>query len=347
MELEAQARKTEAFVDYEPATPVGNLFAMKCVVSDKKGARICRFASDTDITTAQEHAGYMALAAYFNKEVDETLYVVQNGSVPENTIQRQNQTNGQTSGGNNRAQQSNPGTARANGQSVSPQGQQGQQSSRAATANQQQNRNAGQQPKPGSNPVMPGAYNQNQSQPNIAAQTSVNRAPQQNMGANHLNGQGAPVQNQQQNRPAAGQQANPGSNPVMPGTYNQGQPQSASAGNNSTNRMPQQNAGTVRQNAQGMPSQNRPVQQPQNGQPIPNAGKPEDVRVPVALFKHREENHVSDLLKIEAGRSILRSIYCQNKLTDELMAIQPKVRAYMDYYRIPIADEAFVKSGER
>ena len=40
MELEAQARKMEVFVDYEPAAPVGSLFAMKCVVSDKKGARI-------------------------------------------------------------------------------------------------------------------------------------------------------------------------------------------------------------------------------------------------------------------------------------------------------------------
>ena len=34
MELEAQARKMEVFVDYEPAAPVGSLFAMKCVVSD-------------------------------------------------------------------------------------------------------------------------------------------------------------------------------------------------------------------------------------------------------------------------------------------------------------------------
>ena len=74
MELEAQARKMEVFVDYEPAAPVGSLFAMKCVVSDKKGARICRFAADADIATAQEHAGYMALSAYFNKEVDESLY---------------------------------------------------------------------------------------------------------------------------------------------------------------------------------------------------------------------------------------------------------------------------------
>ena len=75
-------------------------------------------------------------------------------------------------------------------------------------------------------------------------------------------------------------------------------------------------------------------------------GKTEGVRYPGARYTHREESRISELRKIEAGRSILRSIYSQNKLTDELMAIQPKVRAYMDYYHIPIADETFVKSGE-
>ena len=134
----------------------------------------------------------------------------------------------------------------------------------------------------------------------------------------------------------------------MPGARNQNQSQSNAPGQGSGNRTPQQNTGAARPNGQNVPQQSHPVPQSQNnGQQAQNTmGKPEDVRVPVALFKHREENHVSDLLKIEAGRSILRSIYCQNKLTDELMAIQPKVRAYMDYYNIPIADEAFVKSGE-
>lgn len=260
MELEAQARKMEVFVDYEPAAPVGSLFAMKCVVSDKKGARICRFAADADIATAQEHAGYMALSAYFNKEVDESLYIVRTGASEaqtqntSNVTQGQNQAN-QAAGGNSRTQQ-NAGTSRQNGQNVPP--QQG----RPSAVNQQQNRQG--QQKPGSNPVMPGTRNQNQTQSNAPGQGSGNRAPQ---------------------------------------------PQN-------------------------------------NGQQTQNMGKPEDVRVPVALFKHREENRVSDLLKIEAGRSILRSIYSQNKLTDELMAIQPKVRAYMDYYHIPIADETFVKSGE-
>ena len=293
MELEAQARKMEVFVDYEPAAPVGSLFAMKCVVSDKKGARICRFAADADIATAQEHAGYMALSAYFNKEVDESLYIVRTGASEaqtqntSNVTQGQNQAN-QAAGGNNRTQQ-NAGTSRQNGQNVPP--QQG----RPSAVNQQQNR------------------------------------------------QGQP----QQNHPSAGQQTAPGSNPVMPGTRNQNQTQSNPPGQGSGNRAPQQNADTARSSGQNGPQQNRPTPQPQNnGQQTQNMGKPEDVRVPVALFKHREENRVSDLLKIEAGRSILRSIYSQNKLTDELMAIQPKVRAYMDYYHIPIADETFVKSGE-
>ena len=280
MELEAQARKMEVFVDYEPAAPVGSLFAMKCVVSDKKGARICRFAADADIATAQEHAGYMALSAYFNKEVDESLYIVRTGASEaqtqntSNVTQGQNQAN-QAAGGNNRTQQ-NAGTSRPNGQGVQQ-------------------------------------------------------------------GQGQP----QQNHPSAGQQTAPGSNPVMPGTRNQNQTQSNTPGQGSGNRAPQQNTDTARSSGQNGPQQNRPTPQPQNnGQQTQNMGKPEDVRVPVALFKHREENRVSDLLKIEAGRSILRSIYSQNKLTDELMAIQPKVRAYMDYYHIPIADETFVKSGE-
>lgn len=280
MELEAQARKMEVFVDYEPAAPVGSLFAMKCVVSDKKGARICRFAADADIATAQEHAGYMALSAYFNKEVDESLYIVRTGASEaqtqntSNVTQGQNQAN-QAAGGNNRTQQ-NAGTSRPNGQGVQQ-------------------------------------------------------------------GQGQP----QQNHPSAGQQTAPGSNPVMPGTRNQNQTQSNTPGQGSGNRAPQQNTDTARSSRQNGPQQNRPTPQPQNnGQQTQNMGKPEDVRVPVALFKHREENRVSDLLKIEAGRSILRSIYSQNKLTDELMAIQPKVRAYMDYYHIPIADETFVKSGE-
>ena len=282
MELEAQARKMEVFVDYEPAAPVGSLFAMKCVVSDKKGARICRFAADADIATAQEHAGYMALSAYFNKEVDESLYIVRTGASEaqtqntSNVTQGQNQAN-QAAGGNNRTQQ-NTGTSRQNGQNVPPQ------QDRPSAVNQQQNRQG--QQKPGSNPVMPGTRNQNQTQSNAPGQGSGNRAPQQN-------------------------------------------------------------ADTARSSGQNGPQQNRPAPQPQNnGQQTQNMGKPEDVRVPVALFKHREENRVSDLLKIEAGRSILRSIYSQNKLTDELMAIQPKVRAYMDYYHIPIADETFVKSGE-
>lgn len=323
MELEAQARKMEVFVDYEPAAPVGSLFAMKCVVSDKKGARICRFAADADIATAQEHAGYMALSAYFNKEVDESLYIVRTGASEaqtqntSNVTQGQNQAN-QAAGGNSRTQQ-NAGTSRQNGQNVPP--QQG----RPSAVNQQQNRQG--QQKPGSNPVMPGTYNQNQPQYNTPAQNPGNRTPQQNAGTSRPNGQdvqqgqGQP----QQNHPSAGQQTAPGSNPVMPGTRNQNQTQSNAPGQGSGNRAPQ----------------------PQNnGQQTQNMGKPEDVRVPVALFKHREENRVSDLLKIEAGRSILRSIYSQNKLTDELMAIQPKVRAYMDYYHIPIADETFVKSGE-
>lgn len=323
MELEAQARKMEVFVDYEPAAPVGSLFAMKCVVSDKKGARICRFAADADIATAQEHAGYMALSAYFNKEVDESLYIVRTGASEaqtqntSNVTQGQNQAN-QAAGGNSRTQQ-NAGTSRQNGQNVPP--QQG----RPSAVNQQQNRQG--QQKPGSNPVMPGTYNQNQPQYNTPGQNPGNRTPQQNAGTSRPNGQGVQQgQGQpQQNHPSAGQQTAPGSNPVMPGTRNQNQTQSNAPGQGSGNRAPQ----------------------PQNnGQQTQNMGKPEDVRVPVALFKHREENRVSDLLKIEAGRSILRSIYSQNKLTDELMAIQPKVRAYMDYYHIPIADETFVKSGE-
>lgn len=156
MELEAQARKMEVFVDYEPAAPVGSLFAMKCVVSDKKGARICRFAADADIATAQEHAGYMALSAYFNKEVDESLYIVRTGASEaqtqntSNVTQGQNQAN-QAAGGNSRTQQ-NAGTSRQNGQNVPP--QQG----RPSAVNQQQNRQG--QQKPGSNPVMPGTYNQ-------------------------------------------------------------------------------------------------------------------------------------------------------------------------------------------
>lgn len=323
MELEAQARKMEVFVDYEPAAPVGSLFAMKCVVSDKKGARICRFAADADIATAQEHAGYMALSAYFNKEVDESLYIVRTGASEaqtqntSNVTQGQNQAN-QAAGGNSRTQQ-NAGTSRQNGQNVPP--QQG----RPSAVNQQQNRQG--QQKPGSNPVMPGTYNQNQPQYNTPAQNPGNRTPQQNAGTSRPNGQGVQQgQGQpQQNHPSAGQQTAPGSNPVMPGTRNQNQTQS---------------------NAPGQGSGNRALQPQNNGQQTQNMGKPEDVRVPVALFKHREENRVSDLLKIEAGRSILRSIYSQNKLTDELMAIQPKVRAYMDYYHIPIADETFVKSGE-
>ena len=199
------------------------------------------------------------------------------------------------------------------------------QQGRPSAVNQQQNRQG--QQKPGSNPVMPGTYNQNQPQYNTPAQNTGNRTPQQNAGTSRPNGQGVQQgQGQpQQNHPSAGQQTAPGSNPVMPGTRNQNQTQSNAPGQGSGNRAPQ----------------------PQNnGQQTQNMGKPEDVRVPVALFKHREENRVSDLLKIEAGRSILRSIYSQNKLTDELMAIQPKVRAYMDYYHIPIADETFVKSGE-
>lgn len=137
MELEAQARKMEVFVDYEPAAPVGSLFAMKCVVSDKKGARICRFAADADIATAQEHAGYMALSAYFNKEVDESLYIVRTGASEaqtqntSNVTQGQNQAN-QAAGGNSRTQQ-NAGTSRQNGQNVPP--QQG----RPSAVNQQQN----------------------------------------------------------------------------------------------------------------------------------------------------------------------------------------------------------------
>lgn len=345
MELEAQARKMEVFVDYEPAAPVGSLFAMKCVVSDKKGARICRFAADADIATAQEHAGYMALSAYFNKEVDESLYIVRTGASEaqtqntSNVTQGQNQAN-QAAGGNSRTQQ-NAGTSRQNGQNVPP--QQG----RPSAVNQQQNRQG--QQKPGSNPVMPGTYNQNQPQCNTPAQNPGNRTSQQNAGTSRPNGQGVQQgQGQpQQNHPSAGQQTAPGSNPVMPGTRNQNQTQSNAPGQGSGNRAPQQNADTARSSGQNGPQQNRPAPQPQNnGQQTQNMGKPEDVRVPVALFKHREENRVSDLLKIEAGRSILRSIYSQNKLTDELMAIQPKVRAYMDYYHIPIADETFVKSGE-
>ena len=194
---------------------------------------------------------------------------------------------------------------------------------------------------------MPGTYNQNQPQTNASAQPPSNHTQQQTAGVNRPNGQGTPMQGQsQQSHPTTGQQTTTGTNPVMPGAYNQNQ--SNASAQASGNRAPQQNIGTTRPNGQNGSQQNRPAPQQQNDsqQPQNTSGKPEDVRVPVALFKHREENHVSDLLKIEAGRSILRSIYCQNKLTDELMTIQPKVRAYMDYYHIPIADEAFVKSGE-
>ena len=240
MELEAQARKMEVFVDYEPAAPVGSLFAMKCVVSDKKGARICRFAADADIATAQEHAGYMALSAYFNKEVDESLYIVRTGASEaqtqntSNVTQGQNQAN-QAAGGNSRTQQ-NAGTSRQNGQNVPP--QQG----RPSAVNQQQNRQG--QQKPGSNPVMPGTYNQNQPQCNTPAQNPGNRTPQQNAGTSRPNGQGVQQgQGQpQQNHPSAGQQTAPGSNPVMPGTRNQNQTQSNAPGQGSGNRAPQQNA---------------------------------------------------------------------------------------------------------
>lgn len=286
IEMETQARKAEAFVDYEPVSSSNGLFALKCVVSDKKGSRVCRFAADRDITTAQEHAGYMALSAYFGNIVDESLYA--------NDVQMK--------------------------------------------ASTRQNAHVEQS-------------KANQTQPVQTPQNAVNRASQQNVV------QARPAQSGQQNvqRPVNTQPrtntqpAKPGNSPVMPGTYNKAnQVQPMQTPQNTVTRAPQQNAAQTRL-AQPVQNVQRPVntesQRPAQNN-VQTTEKPEDIQVAVALYSHREKNCISDLLKEEAGRSILRCIYTQDKLTAELMKMKPKVQAYMDYYKIPIADDAFVKTGK-
>ena len=89
----------------------------------------------------------------------------------------------------------------------------------------------------------------------------------------------------------------------------------------------------------------QPPVQPQTQTQPQAAGEPEDIRVAVAIYKRREKNRISDLLKEESGRNILSCIYTKDKLTDDLQEIKPKVMAYLDFYKVPIADETFIKNG--
>lgn len=68
--VEKQALEDGLFVDYEVNAATTAYSAVTCTVSEKKGTRrIIRMASDKDLSVAQECAGYMALCAYYEKDM--------------------------------------------------------------------------------------------------------------------------------------------------------------------------------------------------------------------------------------------------------------------------------------
>lgn len=342
-ELEGAALKAEVFMDYEAVAPTNGAFAVKCVISDKKGGRICRLAADKDISVAQEHAGYMALCAYFHKEVNEGLYK-EMGNQPHmpNAANTGNHApaHATSNTGNRPAMPTNPSQSQNMNNRTAPaaNSQQGKTPQNGASRADNQ-RQQPQPPQPQTNPA------QGNTSGNMQQNMQQNRPPQSNRPGGQMGTAPATSGSRSMQGTASAQ---PNQNRPQP-QNNQGAANRAnsSAGMRQTGSMAQQpprNQQPVQSAPQTTPQPN--PQTAADNQQMPNPGmKPEDIRIPIAVYKLREKNRISDLLKEESGRMILSSIYVQPQLKADVQSLKEAVCAYMDYYKIPIKNENFIKNG--
>lgn len=309
-ELETRAERDELFVDYQCLTAAREYGAIMCTVSSKEGKRICRMAGNSDITVAQEEAGYMALCAFYSEAVRTDTKtqkpVAQQGTkaAPQSDTRHDSASVNQQ--GQTRPRQTGPAQAGQPSQRVTPQpaateNQQTQQKSAppqpTATTNQQGQRQTG------SAPVTPTARTQGR---------QISGTAQNPSAGNRTVGQTRP--------------ANPQSNATTP------QQRTAV-----TNQHPAQRpSGATTQNVQ---KTQQSVNQPSmNQRPVPTAqmdassGKraSDDFRVMIGNFKHAENNWISDLAANPQTLNILRGIAGVTNPADETMRepIQ-QVRQYL------------------
>lgn len=336
--LEAEAVKNDLFVDYDALPPANGMFAVRCVVSNKDGRRICRFAADREIETAFEHAGYMALSAFFNKKVNESLYRV---------------------GSNNQANAVNQTrTDVANARSNSNVGQPQRQTVNNAVATQRQTsaNNTAQSQRPQQNASAPtNKTPQNTSAPVTKPQQVPANQPNQNVNVHPVNGQQQTGQLGFNQVLPSGSNANPsGKQPAVANqaTANQPRQNVAAANVQPTAARAQQTAASqnhnvaVQQNAPANPASQATAEI--GKKPEENAVKaapPEDISIPFGSWAHRADNHISDLLKEEAGRKALYAIYSKENLSPNLAPYKQNVVNFMNYYKIPITDAGFQKTG--
>lgn len=292
--LEARAEKDGHFVDYQFLAATKEYGAVMCTVSSKEGKRICRMAGNSDITVAQEEAGYMALCAFYGEKMKNDT------TTQKPTVQQTGTKVGtQPTARPNDVSVNQPTQTRPNqtGQAQAGQTTQKTAPQPAATANQQTQRQIG------STPVTPTGRTQGRQMAGTGQNPSA---------GNRAAGQTRPANPQSNAVPT--QQRTPASNQ---------QPTQRQAGTTT------QNAQRTQQPVNQSPVNRRPTQE---GQMNTSAGgrASDDFRVMIGNFKHTENNWISDLAANPQTLNALRGIAGVTNPADETMR-EPirQVRQYL------------------
>lgn len=298
-ELEARAEKDNHFVDYQHLAATKEYSAVMCTVSSKNGKRVCRMAGNSDITIAQEEAGYMALCAFYGE-------TMKTGTGTQTTSEKQ-----QTSANQN----TQPVTPPANKQNVAQTTQQRATVAEPANAGQTHQKPTASTQRPTPTQQRPAAGQQTQGRPTGSAPVTPT--------------------GRQQTRPATGQNA-PSGNGQMNQTRPANTNPSAQRPTTSTQRpgpTQQRPTGTAPAN----PTAQANTNPSQAGQPSVAADghAPDDFRVMIGNFKHSENNWISSLVQNPETLQVLRNISdIANPVTESMREPIKQVRQYLTNHRL-------------
>lgn len=304
-ELEKRAKEENCFMDYQHLTATKEYGAVMCTVSSADGKRVCRMAGNSDITVAQEEAGYMALCAFYGEETKGMAPV--NAGQSQATQQKPAQTQPQTGAGSR-----TPNAGQGNQQPVQ------QRPNAGATAGPRQ---------AGSAPVTPTNRSQGRpaSAPNAQAGNGQQQAAQgtQQRPTPQTGGNAAPAAQPNRTQGTQGtlgnqrgttapQQAQPTQQRPT-----QTQPQAGNAGN-ADNTNVANNGGTT------------------NTAPVnTEAHAADDFQVTLGNFKHKTNNWISVLVKDEVCLNTLRKMAnMSNPMDERLKAPIQKVRQYLEAHHL-------------
>lgn len=302
-ELEKRAKEENCFIDYQHLTATKEYGAVMCTVSNADGKRVCRMAGNSDITVAQEEAGYMALCTFYGEEIKGVAPV--NAGQPQ--VAQGNRQQAQAT--QQRSAQTQPQAGTAGERASQPQAGAGNRTPNAEQGNQQpvQQRQTAGPRQAGSAPVTPTNRTQTRNTPTGNGQ-QAQPTQQRPQGGNA-------VPAAQPNRA----QGTPGNQrgttaPQQAQTTQQTQPQAGNTGNANVAN----NGGTT------------------NAAPVnTEAHAADDFQVTLGNFKYKTNNWISVLVKDEVCLNTLRKMAnMSNPMDERLKAPIQKVRQYLEAHHL-------------